>query len=156
MEIKKMKTRIAIISLLTPIFIISFYIFFVQVFTPNSQVASTIGYLASQNSSLYDDNEPGKYTVKFSAGTGGQLNGQVSQEVEEGKNSSRVTAIADPGYVFFDWTGDVTSTSDSLTIKNVKSNQSATANFKKVYKYLFVLVAGAFSSVCRSASCPFF
>lgn len=71
------------------------------------------------------------YTVNFTAGANGTLTGTTSQSVNSGSNASAVTAVANTGYHFVNWTGTgfTTSTSNPLTVTNVTQNLNLTANF---------------------------
>ncbi|MCH8502309.1 MAG: InlB B-repeat-containing protein [Aliidiomarina sp.] len=67
------------------------------------------------------------YTLTYVAGTGGFIDGDASQTVIEGDSGSAVTAIADTGYSFVDWSDGVTSA--TRQDMDVFSNLSVTANF---------------------------
>jgi len=69
------------------------------------------------------------YTVDFVAGAGGTISGDASQTVTEGGDCSAVEAVPDEGYEFVDWTGDISSTDNPLTVENVVADMSITANF---------------------------
>jgi uncharacterized repeat protein (TIGR02543 family) len=69
------------------------------------------------------------YTVDFIAGSGGTLSGSTFQLVAYGENCTAVTANPDPGYHFTGWTGSYTGTANPLTITNVTSDMTITANF---------------------------
>lgn len=71
------------------------------------------------------------YTVKFIAGENGTLLGETEQLVEAGKDCTAVTAIPDENYQFDSWSGDYTGTDNPLTITNVTSDMTITANFIK-------------------------
>ncbi len=45
-----------------------------------------------------------------------------------------LTAIANPGYVFTNWSGDATGNEQSLTIDNIQSHMAITACFEEAYK----------------------
>ncbi|MCD8407362.1 InlB B-repeat-containing protein [Tenacibaculum dicentrarchi] len=49
------------------------------------------------------------YTVKYTAGNNGTITGYLSQNIEEGKATSQVKAIADAGYEFVKWSDGNTS-----------------------------------------------
>jgi len=70
------------------------------------------------------------YTLTYTADTNGTIGGMSPQTVNHGANGTAVTAVADPGYQFADW-------SDSLTANprsdlNVTSNLTVTARFAPV------------------------
>ena len=75
--------------------------------------------------------ETSTHTVKFVAGSNGTINGTDTQSVANGASTTPVTAVANSGYAFSNWTGAnfTTSTSNPLTIANVTSDMSITANF---------------------------
>ncbi len=75
--------------------------------------------------------QPATYTETFLAGSGGHLNGTVNQTVVSGGSTSAVTAVANAGYAFVNWTGSgfTTTTSNPLVVSNVTSNLTITANF---------------------------
>ncbi|MEE9437176.1 MAG: InlB B-repeat-containing protein [Candidatus Adiutricales bacterium] len=84
------------------------------------------------------------YTVTFTAGAGGNIDGETSQVVEHGKNCAMVTAVPDlfNGYYFSGWSGDYTGTANPLTITNVTSDMTVMANFANVYTADFTAGAG--------------
>ena len=67
------------------------------------------------------------YTLTYTAGPNGSITGVVSQSVSPGGSGSQVTAVANPGYHFVDWSDGVTTTSRTDT--NVQANLAVTANF---------------------------
>jgi len=69
------------------------------------------------------------YTVTFIAGSGGTLSGTTIQVVEHDSSCTSVTAVPETGYHFVNWTGDHTDTANPLTIANVTSDMTVTANF---------------------------
>jgi uncharacterized repeat protein (TIGR02543 family) len=71
------------------------------------------------------------HTVTFNAGSNGDVNGQsqVVQTVLRGNDCTPVTANASTGYHFNGWTGGMVSSDNPLTITNVTSNITVTANF---------------------------
>jgi uncharacterized repeat protein (TIGR02543 family) len=82
--------------------------------------------------------QPTKYTVTISvAGNGtvtgngtsaSNINGAGVYEYNKGTYLS-ITAVADNGYKFTGWQGDVSGTSSSIWIDNLSKNMSVTANF---------------------------
>jgi hypothetical protein len=68
-----------------------------------------------------------KYTVNFSAGTGGYISGTTSQSICRGGSGTQVTAVANTGYIFTQWSDS--STSASRTPTNVTSSYTLTASF---------------------------
>jgi hypothetical protein len=71
------------------------------------------------------------YTVRFQAGSNGSLSGRLKQTIEEGDNTSPVTAVANEGYIFSNWTGTggFVSTANPLVVRNVNRDMTITANF---------------------------
>ncbi len=70
------------------------------------------------------------YTVTFLSEGQGHFLGTTSQTVNHGANCTSITAIPDPNYHLVNWTGGgFTTTSNPLTVKNVTSNMTITANF---------------------------
>lgn len=72
------------------------------------------------------------YSVTFASGGNGTLTGTVNQTVNYNASATAVTAVPTPGYHFVNWTGTggfVTTTSNPLTVANVTSAKTITANF---------------------------
>ena len=69
-----------------------------------------------------------EFKLTYIAGAGGAISGETSQTVFKGENGSTVTAIANSGYVFLEWSDGVTTA--SRTDKRVQNNISVTAEFK--------------------------
>jgi uncharacterized repeat protein (TIGR02543 family) len=69
------------------------------------------------------------YTVTFLAGNGGTLSGETRQTITHGEASSEVTAIADTGQHFTGWTGDFSGTLTQLSVPEVISDMTLTAEF---------------------------
>lgn len=74
---------------------------------------------------------PTTYTLTFTAGSGGGLTGATTQTVTAGGSATPVTALANTGYTFTNWTGSgfTTTTANPLTVSNVTQNLTITANF---------------------------
>ncbi len=70
------------------------------------------------------------YTVELIAGQNGSLEGELTQSIYEGGNTSSVLAIPDEGYRFTGWTGQITSGDNPLILDNVLDDFTATANFE--------------------------
>ncbi|MBI5731949.1 MAG: IPT/TIG domain-containing protein [Candidatus Magasanikbacteria bacterium] len=66
-------------------------------------------------------------TLTYTAGAHGSITGTSPQTVNYGDNGTAVTAVADAGYYFVNWSD--TSTSNPRTDTNVTANISVTANF---------------------------
>lgn len=69
------------------------------------------------------------HTVTFQAAANGRIQGESTQIVINGDNTTTVTAAPHAGFVFKGWTGDYTGTENPLTITNVNQNSTITANF---------------------------
>ena len=86
---------------------------------------------------------PVYFSVTFSSDAGGTLSGTVTQSVLKGSDATSVSAIANDGYVFNGWSGDVSGTTNPLTITNVTKNMKVNATFKSVtYNVFFIADAG--------------
>jgi uncharacterized repeat protein (TIGR02543 family) len=70
------------------------------------------------------------YTLTYSAGTNGAISGTASQTVNYGASGTAVTANANSGYRFSNWSDD--STANPRTDSNVMANITVTANFLPV------------------------
>jgi len=75
-----------------------------------------------------DLNGPEVFTLAYTAGPNGSINGSSPQLVENAADGSAVTAVADPGYHFVNW-------SDGLTVNpridsSVTADINVTANFE--------------------------
>lgn len=71
------------------------------------------------------------YNVVFQAGANGTIQGDLLQVVPENGDCTAVTAVADSGYAFDNWSGGYTGSENPLTITNVISDMTITANFKE-------------------------
>ena len=69
------------------------------------------------------------YIVTFIEGDNGTITGSKVQTVNNGDNCMAVTAHANTHYHFVNWTGALTSTNNPLTVMNVGSDMTITANF---------------------------
>ena len=74
-----------------------------------------------------EDVMPITFEVNYIAGSNGSITGYTTQNVVEGGNSTSVTAVANSGYHFVNWSDGLTTASRSET--NVISALSFTANF---------------------------
>ncbi len=87
------------------------------------------------------------YTVSFAPGMeGGSIGGTATQTIQHGGSCTTVTAAADTGYHFVNWTGDYSGTTNPLTITNVTANKTITANFA-INTYTLTYNAGANGTV---------
>ncbi|MCD8439955.1 InlB B-repeat-containing protein, partial [Tenacibaculum finnmarkense] len=80
------------------------------------------------------------YTVKYTAGNNGTITGDLSQNIEEGKATSQVKAIADAGYKFVKWSdGNTSETRTDIA----DADKEFTAEFVKVIeKFTVKYIAG--------------
>jgi len=72
------------------------------------------------------------HTVSFAAAANGTITGTASQGIDHGGSTTSVTATANSGYTFSNWTGTggfATTTSNPLTLSNVTAAMTITANF---------------------------
>jgi len=67
------------------------------------------------------------YTLTYTAGANGSITGDSPQTVISGADGTAVTAVANPGYHFVDWSDGVLTASRTDT--NVLADISVTANF---------------------------
>ena len=70
-----------------------------------------------------------RFTLSVSSNVGGTVN--ISGGEYTKGTSVTITATPDNGYVFSGWTGDLTSSDQSITI-TINSNKTITANFEQV------------------------
>jgi uncharacterized repeat protein (TIGR02543 family) len=72
------------------------------------------------------------YTVTFQTDGNGTIDGTTPQTIDHGGSATAVTANANSGYQFVNWTGTggfVTTTSNPLAVSNVTADMTITANF---------------------------
>jgi len=81
------------------------------------------------------------YTVTFTEGSGGTISGTKVQTVAYGGSSTEVTAVAGTDSTFTGWSGDYTGTVNPLTITNVVSDMTITANFD-IKRYTVTFIEG--------------
>ncbi|HIJ88655.1 MAG TPA: DNRLRE domain-containing protein [Desulfuromonadales bacterium] len=87
------------------------------------------------------------YTLNFASDANGTLSGTTPQSVDYGASASAVTASANGGYLFQNWTGTggfATSTANPLTVANVTASQNITATF--------ILASAPVNGACGSAN----
>jgi hypothetical protein len=92
------------------------------------QIASTdiYGNRATTSDYVFTTLTP-TYNITYTAGANGSLTGTNPQTVNYGLNGSAVTAVADFGYHFVNWSDN--SVANPRIDTNVKGNISVTANF---------------------------
>jgi hypothetical protein len=88
--------------------------------------------------------------VTFIEGENGTISGTTVQTVNYGDSTEAVTAVPNTGYHFLNWTGDLTATDNPLTISNVTSNMTITANFAIDIPYTVTFVEGANGTITGS------
>ncbi len=82
------------------------------------------------------------YAVAYLAGANGSISGATNQTVSHGNSGTEVTAAADTGYSFVDWSDGITT--EARTDNNVTNDISLTANFA-INTYTFT-VASAYGT----------
>lgn len=87
------------------------------------------GYSNSEGILLIGEIQPSIYTVTFVDGSDGIITGNKAQTVNEGMNSTSVSAVPSAGYNFVNWSGDYSGKINPLKILNVADNMTIYANF---------------------------
>ncbi|MBK7934610.1 MAG: VCBS repeat-containing protein [Acidobacteria bacterium] len=95
-----------------------------------SITANPFSVTMDRNRSLTAHFVPSQYTLTYTAGTGGTISGTSPQTVTHGENGSAVTAVANIGFAFVNWSD--ASTANPRTDTNVTGNITVTANFVAV------------------------
>ncbi|MCC5874830.1 MAG: InlB B-repeat-containing protein [Candidatus Sumerlaeia bacterium] len=80
------------------------------------------------------------FTLDYTAGTGGSIDGDDEQVVDINTDGDPVEAIADSGFRFVQWSDE--STENPRTDTNVTSNVSVTAEFVQVFTLDYAAGAG--------------
>lgn len=88
---------------------------------------NTAGNAGSATTSITAPVQATTYTLTYSAGPGGSITGVSTQTVDSGADGSTVTAVADTGYHFVNWSDGVMTASRTDT--GVTSDISVTASF---------------------------
>jgi Tfp pilus tip-associated adhesin PilY1 len=111
-----------------------------ETFTASLSTATDLGgrntNFTDTGTGTINDND---HTVTFSVATipvtetGGSITGDNPQTLSDGEDCSPVTAVANPGYRFVEWSGSISSTDNPLTVTNVTSDMSIAANFIAIY-----------------------
>lgn len=81
----------------------------------------------TEDISLTANFAPNQYTLTYIEGANGSITGTTPQTVDHGNNGSTVTAVADTGYDFYQWSD--AATDNPRWDKNVTGNISVTAEF---------------------------
>lgn len=88
------------------------------------------------------------YQLNFFASIGGSIEGEVSQSVNKGEDAKTVTAKADAGYVFVQWSdGSVAATRTEV---GVEADKTVCAIFERAFTVTFV--AGEHGTINDEAS----
>jgi len=99
---------------------------------------------------------PVTYALKYIAGSNGTITGTLSQTVNSGASGTAVTAVANSGYHFLNWSDGVTTASRTDT--NVTANMTVTALFAAntpvtpVTTYTLKYIAGSGGTITGTAS----
>ena len=83
------------------------------------------------------------YTLTYLAGPNGSISGPTPQTVSHGAGAATVTAVANSGYRFLNWSDG--STQNPRTDTNVTANRTVTANF--IQTHTLTYTAGANGSI---------
>ena len=75
----------------------------------------------------------GHYNITYTSSEGGIIEGNLNQEIEEGKDATPVKAIANVGYKFLEWSDGVIE--NPRIDKSVKKNATIMAIFEELTKY---------------------
>jgi uncharacterized repeat protein (TIGR02543 family) len=89
------------------------------------------------------------YSLNYSAGTNGTIQGNASQTVNHGGSGTQVTAVPNTGYEFHRWSDGVTTAARTET--NVTANLSVTAEFT-IKTYSLNYSAGTNGTIQGNAS----
>ena len=89
------------------------------------------------------------FTLAYAAGPHGAIGGNTNQTVVSGGSGSAVTALADPGYHFVNWSDG--GTANPRTDADVAGNLSVTANFAP-NTYVLAYAAGPNGSLSGSTN----
>ncbi|MBN2451700.1 MAG: choice-of-anchor D domain-containing protein, partial [Lentisphaeria bacterium] len=81
-----------------------------------------------------------QYTLIYTAGVNGTIDGVSPQTVDHGADGAAVTAVPDPGYGFVQWSDGVTTAARQDT--NVAADITVTAEFT-ILRYTLTYTAGA-------------
>jgi cell division septation protein DedD len=89
---------------------------------PRTDTATSVNQTFSANFAIY------QYTLTYTAGANGSINGTSPQTVNCGASGTAVRAVPDAGYRFFNWSDG--RTVNPRTDTNVQSDITVTANFR--------------------------
>ena len=88
---------------------------------------STLSTLSNYLDFTVVDQPANTYALTYAAGSGGTISGTSPQTVPSGGSGTAVTAVANSGYHFVNWSDG--STANPRTDTNVTANMNVTANF---------------------------
>lgn len=95
-----------------------------------------------------------QYTLTYLAGANGTLTGSTTQAVEQGANGTAVTAVANSGYHFVNWSD--ASTDNPRTDTNVQADNSYTANFESdpnpMVQFILTYLSGIGGTISGSST----
>lgn len=123
--------------------------------SPNSSWGSTISNLRSQlaNETIKSCGLVGeKYKLTVNTGSGGTVTKEPDSETYQADTKVTLTAQPSEGYVFKNWSGDVSGTSNSVEI-TMDEDKSVSAVFEQIPSNMFsvtVTVEGGSGSVDKS------
>lgn len=92
------------------------------------------------------------FTVTYAAGPGGSISGETNQRVTPGADGTAVTAVADDGFTFVNWSDG--STLNPRVETSVVSDITVTANFVEVYSLVYIAGDGGTISGNTTQSVP--
>ena len=92
---------------------------------------------------FYAEFEREKYTVKYTAGEGGKIEGEAEQEVAYQKDGEPVTAVAEFGYMFVKWSdGNESAERQDAWITEPLEVEAEFARLEKAYQYNYNYATG--------------
>ena len=106
----------------------------------NASSLSTTVTLTSGNATVQANFTINTYTLTYTAGANGTISGTTPQTVNYNASGTAVTAVANTGYHFVQWSDG--STANPRTDANVTANISVTASFT-INTYTLTYTAGA-------------
>jgi len=100
-----------------------------------------------QSNAVVDSSLINQYTLTYTASLGGAVLGDSPQFVMEGEDGTQVTAVADLGFVFVQWSDG--STTNPRTDLNVMADITVEAEFRELAEdeYVFTYTAGLGGSI---------
>ena len=92
---------------------------------------------------FYAEFEREKYTVKYTAGEGGKIEGETEQEVAYQKDGEPVTAVAEFGYMFVKWSdGNESAERQDTWITEPLEVEAEFVRLEKTYQYNYNYATG--------------